>query len=222
MTSHTDPWSRVAHLWPLLAITRYPGTRRPWRPRELSASQRAERDARDKAERHLAEIFLEAQPAPLHLDVLDTLDELHRMLRDAAIYLGIERGLLAASGAALRDPRALLEACRAAARTKPDGIAVDEPAWAMLHTIEQALGEIYDGQKLAAECPWCHGGLAVDRQTWRVRILPGNMPAIVCESGTCEPPEAEAGTWWRGKPAWPLWEWNWLADRLDADSRKAS
>lgn len=218
MSEHTDPWSRAARLWPLLAMTRIPGTRRPWRHGELTLIQRDERDAQLRAERHMAEIFLEAQPAPLHLDVLDTLDLLWSVLVRTAMNLGVPMPPQRVMGA-LDDPRQLLELCRAAARRQPDGVVADH-GWAILHTIEAALGEIYDGQKLTADCPWCHGGIA-RAPSWRVHLLPGQLPAIVCESGACEPPEADAGTWWHGQPAWPLWEWSWLAQRIEADERKA-
>lgn len=219
MTDRTDPWTRLARLWPLLAITRIPGTPRPWRPAELTGQQRQERDAQLRAERHMAEVFLEAVPAPVHVDVLDTLTQLWAHLIQASRDLdgGRQRAWMRSP---LEDPRPLLEWCRDTARSQPDGIVADDRAWDMLHVIERALGEIWSGQKLTAECPWCHGGLTTDRQTWRVRMLPGNMPAIVCESGTCEPGR-DVGTWWRGQPAWPLWEWEWLAQRVEASDWKA-
>lgn len=228
MTDRTDPWTRLATLWPLLAVTRFPGTPRPWRPAELTGAQRADRDARLRAERHLAEVFLEAVPAPLHLDVLDELDQLWHKLITAANGFGVT---LSRTYGLTEDPRPLLDWCREQARTRPGGIVADDAAWAMLRDVERALGEIWAGQKLTAECPWCHGGLTIDRQTWHVRMLPAgvdpktgdakHMPAIVCESGVCEPPESDVGTWWRGMPAFPLWEWEWLAQRVEASDRKA-
>lgn len=217
--TRTDPWTRAAHLWPLLALTRIPGTPRPWRPAELTGEQRADRDAQLRAERHMAEIFLEAQPAPLHLDVLDTLRQLYADLCDTATGFGALSPSLLMTGPT-SNPADLLEWCRQQARSQPDGIIADRDGWAILHRIEQALGEIFDGQKLTAICPWCRGGIP-GTPTWRVHLLPGQMPAIVCESGTCAPPEQDAGTWWRGNPAWPLWEWEWLAQRVWAADRKA-
>lgn len=219
MTTRTDPWTRVAHLWPLLATTRFPGTKRPWRPGDLTPAQRAQREAADHAERRMAEVFLGASPAPLHLDVLDTLNDLHARLWTTASELGM-RLSETSFRSSLDDPRRLLEWCRKTARSQPDGIPVDAAAWDMLHIIEHALGEIWDGQALTADCPWCHNLSIVAEPSWYVRILPGRMPAIVCESGICEPSEQDAGTWWRGKPAWPLWEWSWLAQRLEADGNR--
>jgi hypothetical protein len=227
--TRTDPWTRIAQLWPLLATTRIPGTPRPWRPAELTSEQREDRDAQLRVDRHMAEIFLEAQPAPLHLDVLDTLSTLHAALLGASCDLEAGDGVNPPARmvaprpcwpSAVRDPSPLIDWCRSAARSMPDGIPLDHAAWDILHSIETALSIIYDRQHLAADCPWCHGGIQ-RKPSWRVRLLPGQMPAIVCESGICTPPEQDAGTWWRGNPAWPLWEWEWLAQRVEAAERKA-
>lgn len=82
----------------------------------------------------------------------------------------------------------------------------------------QTLGMAYDGQTIQAVCPWCKGitGYAPEggEHTWRVRILPGDQIAIVCESDTCEPPLHEVATWWWGWPVWPLAHWERLAKHL--------
>jgi hypothetical protein len=239
MTGRTDPWTRVARLWPLLAMTRIPGTPRPWRPAELTGAQREERDAKLRAER-LADtasypqglrwlarpgVIFASPHAPLHVDVLDTLASLWLKLIDAGWEFeqsapadAPARPPLQVHGALLRDPGPLLEWCRERARSQPDGVPVDHAAWDMLHVIEKALGEIWSGQKLTADCPWCHGGIA-GKPSWRVRVLPPDMPAIVCESGTCEPPDADADRW-RGMPAWPMWEWDWLAQQLESEEQR--
>lgn len=217
MTDRTDPWTRLTRLWPLLAITRIPGTPRPWRPAELTGTQRADRDARLRAERHLAEIFLEAVPAPVHVDVLDTMTKLYATLHETAVSFG-NRAIGQLMAGPLADPRPLLAWCRDAARSRPDGIVADDPAWTMLHITERALGDIWGGQRLTAICPWCHGGIA-RKPSWRVRILPPDLPAIVCESGACEPGR-DTGTWWHELPAWPLWEWDWLAQQLQSEEER--
>jgi len=85
----------------------------------------------------------------------------------------------------------------------------------MVQRVADVLGMTYDGQTLAIVCPWCRGVTpetpAGGAHTWRVRILPGDQVAIVCESGTCEPPLREVGTWWQGCPCWPLGECERLA-----------
>src|SRR2546429_302261 len=128
-------------------MTRIPGTPRPWRPAELTGPQRADRDARLRAERHLAEIFLEAVPAPVHVDVLDTLDRLWRKLITAAADFGVTPSR---AYGLTEDPRPLLDWCRRTARDQPGGIVADDAAWTMLHDVERALGDIWGGQRLAA------------------------------------------------------------------------
>lgn len=208
-----DPWQRLAALWPLLAATRFPGTARPWRPADLTPERRAERDRQARIDR-LATIVTPAK-APVHIDVLDVLTGLHAQLHSAAAALGTPPMMWSP----FADPQPLLAWCREAARDAPASGAASQLARDMLHTIEHALGEIWDGQQLLADCPWCHGGIS-RKPSWRVRMLPGGTAAIVCESGACQPPEREAGTWWRGNPAWPLWEWEWLAQRVETDEQK--
>ncbi|WP_433465720.1 hypothetical protein [Spirillospora sp. CA-128828] len=121
----------------------------------------------------------------------------------------------------------------------------DELVWWVARTARQmlvqagrALALTHDGQRLDAVCPWCQGRTETapvgGAKTWRVRDLLAaqrcehdqierltcvrcpQLIAIVCESGTCEPPSKDVGTWWRGRPAWPIEEWDWLARRLVA------
>jgi hypothetical protein len=108
----------------------------------------------------------------------------------------------------------------------------------MLNEMGRALALVYDGQQLRMICPWCAGRTETapigGEYTWRVRDLLGTLRcehghpdrqacpscpqhiAIVCESGTCEPPSRDVTTWWRGHPAWPIYEWDWLAKRVHA------
>jgi hypothetical protein len=98
---------------------------------------------------------------------------------------------------------------------------VADGAKQMLAAVSRTLGLVYDGQQLEVVCPWCHGGLAGDR-TWRVRTLPGDETAIVCESGLCEPPSKSVGTWWRGAPCWPMREWEWLAKQMESAEERVA
>jgi hypothetical protein len=55
----------------------------------------------------------------------------------------------------------------------------------------------------------------------RVRLLPGDLPAIVCESDIpCEPPRRKVGTWFLSRPAWPVEQWRWLAKQLHAADQR--
>lgn len=221
----------VETLAPLLALLRDPTARRPWREAVLDAYARAELD--DAARQEYAE---RAEDAPgEHRDaarpeILDALSALlsraHGLawhLSRAAVYPPIPEP--AADG----DPRPYLRRARAllaaAAACRPNGSeivhhAADEAA-AMLGDLRAALALIEDGHTVKAVCPWCKGGLT-GAYTWRVRILAGD-PLIVCEGEQpCEPPSRDAGTWWRGRPAWHFRDWEWLAARLwHLDRRRA-
>lgn len=99
----------------------------------------------------------------------------------------------------------------------------------MLTEISRALCLTYTDQTLDVRCPWCQ-----TEKAWRVRDLLAALDcrhghtdralcarcdqqvAIVCESGICEPPMGRVGTWWHGRPAWPVDQWGWLAKLLTA------
>ena len=225
LTSHviTDLQWVIAY-WPDLVEQRLPGTARPWRQPELSPEQRAERDhaARiEKAER--SDDAWGETPAPVDVGVLDLLasllmdaDLLHEAVAQAA---GTDR--LDPPSTAFADARPYLEYAVTWAPQVADDLVLHEigrQARGMVDAIAKALCLVYDGQRLDVECPWCRGRTELapvgGEKTWRVRELPGQLIAIVCESGTCEPPSKDVGTWWRGKPCWPTSEWEWLAKRL--------
>lgn len=94
------------------------------------------------------------------------------------------------------------------------------------------LGEVVEGQRLDALCPFCLGfgpaspaggakTLVFRRVPRRAGLRPittaeddGTEMVIVCESGTCNPFSAEVSLWVKGYPAWPWPDWEWLAARL--------
>jgi hypothetical protein len=97
--------------------------------------------------------------------------------------------------------------------------------------IQRLLSLVRGGQLLAgAVCPWCRGvtpkhpagGAATLRVEEIAKARPANgqrpavtaLFAVVCWNTSCAPTDAQCGTWWRGFPAWPFEEWEWLADRL--------
>jgi hypothetical protein len=217
----------IAAYWPDLTEARLPGTARPWRQPELSPEQRAERDHAARIERlERAGFALGESPAPVDVAILDLLasllwdaDTIHERVAQTA---GIER--LAPPSTAFADARPYLAY---AAKHLP---AVDEEAVldviagiarGMKVDIARALCLVYDGQRLDVICVWCAGRTELapvgGEKTWRVRELPGGLVAIVCESGTCEPESRFVGTWWRGKPCWPVSEWDWLAKQVTAE-----
>ena len=221
----------VVELVPFLALLRDPSVRRPWREVQLDAYTRAELDDEARAER--AE---RAEDAPgehrdaARPDVLDTLSSVLWRAEDLAWHLSrAARCPVLPPAAADADPRPYLHhaaACLPAAAlgwaNGPEIVhwAADETD-AMRRDLESALALVADGHTVKAVCPWCRGGLA-GAYTWRVRVL-ADEPAIVCESGTCQPPSRDVTTWWKGCPVWRFPDWPWLAARLARlDARRAA
>lgn len=232
---------RTAIDW--LVASLLPGTEHPYRPPSMSADARAERDRLARLERlERSAIAPGESPAPFDLDVADLLAEIlsfadatsDRVCR--AVRRPTDRPAMSAfadPGPALR----LVDGYLRLAATVDAGLPVliegrcDELV-TRAHTI---LGLLGDGQLLDVVCPWC-GGRRSDApvggaKTMRVRAqLPPGKPMakvdpkdvrwlVVCESGSCVPPDAECGEWVRGRPAWPLkTEGEWLAQRLELAS----
>lgn len=220
-----DALGELAKLWPLLAETRIPGTALPWRPPELSPEQRAERDREAYADRFDDDVIGWTK-APLHLGVVDALTDLAANLDELADVLARETGAVPpVPASALADPRPLLAWCQDELSVVREARVVawaGERARAMVEAVNGRVSDVWDGMRLPIVCPWCRGvtpyAPAGGAHTWRVRLLPGSpekVPAIVCE-GECEPPHRDVGTWWRGKPCWPIHEFEWLARRVEA------
>jgi hypothetical protein len=142
----------------------------------------------------------------------------------AAQALGEDRPPPASS--ALADPRPKLWHVRAGLAGLRDVAPASfsvlcEQAHALAGELARAVGVVRPGWPLpAALCPWC-GGRTVRRPvggaaTLVVHVLPGGVPAVVCHGTNCAPPDSHCGTWWRGRPAWPEPEWEWLAKWIDA------
>ena len=220
----------VIAYWPDLTEARLPGTARPWRQPELSPEQRAERDHAARIERDERGAWaLGESPAPVDVGVLDLLasllmdaDIVHEMVAQAA---GVER--LDPPTTAFADARPYLAFAAEHLMDVPLSPTFDEVARlarGMKQDIARTLCLVYDGQRLDVICIWCEGRTELapvgGEKTWRVRELPGDLVAIVCESGTCEPESRFVGTWWRGRPCWPTSEWTWLAQQLTANDER--
>lgn len=218
----------LSRLWPALHATRMPGTR-PWRPPVwIDPEQAATRDQ----QAHLDRLYRDpdapgSSAAPLDLAALDLLRDLALDVAQLAEIVSMTaRCPLPAIACDLR--AGAVGALRHAAACLPTAWDAnpDVGRWAELETrriirrVDRHLGQLRDGQRLSAICPWCGGGVRRE-PTWRVRILPGDQPAIVCESELCEPPSKDVGTWWLGRPAWPMPEWDWLARRIAAAEQRA-
>jgi hypothetical protein len=214
-----DDLKWVAAYWEDLTESRLPGTPRPWRHHDLNTDQRMERDRQAWQERlERSHVAPGEHPAPLDLGVLDTMLDVLVRADDLAAAVAEHAGLspLPSPGLGQLDARPYLEF--AAQHMTDDLTRHAAPiARTMVAQVAHALALTFDGQRLDVECPWCRG-ITPDQpaggaRTWRVRELPGNLVAIVCEN-LCEPPSKDVGTWWRGCPVWPLSEWDWLAKRV--------
>jgi hypothetical protein len=241
----------VAEYWPGLAELRDPSVYAPRPASLLTPEQRAENDHAARIERQERDGLMpgEHQDAA-RADVLDLMASLAYDADDLAEEIArvIMCPRPEPGSSAFADPAPLLDF---AIRHLREANRADSEVgnWAaakgrnMLTEVGRALCLTHDGQLLQAVCLWCDGRTEMDpaggARTWRVRDLLGGLNcthgrpdramcercnqliAIVCESGTCAPPDKFVGTWFRGQPAWPLYEWDWLAKQLlSADERE--
>lgn len=203
----------ILDAWPALHASRLKGTPRPWRQTDLTPEARAELDAAAKAEKleNNASTFGES-PAPLHLDVHDLLHKTAHTAWRAATWLTLTT---IGPHPAMCYPDQLLTYIRARAHLATDGEALNNHARqirARRVEIAKHFAEVVDGQRLKATCPWC----LTDKLYFRAIGPETNHQIVVrCDSGTCQPPEGDCGTWMRGRPCWPFHEWEWLAARID-------
>jgi hypothetical protein len=222
--------------WEDLLESRIPGTARPWREPTLSPEQRERADqlAQDERAARGPDAIGEA-PAPVHVDVLDVLSELlmtfDLLHEHMAQVVGRER--LPSAPSAYADPspylRFVAQNLAAAMEADPEILdAVSDKCRTQVEAVSVSLSLLRDGQTLKAPCPFCRGVTphtpGGGSFTLRVRMirdpragsLPGDeVAAVVCHNDTCTPPDAECGNRHRGRPAWPDWEWSWLAEKID-------
>lgn len=218
----------ITDRWPDLYQLRIPGTVQQQRPTKPSAAARRQRDelARaEKAERRDS-VLGESLP-PMDVDVLDTLAGILATADELADRIA------ATAGAPAHEPPSTAYDFEAIAGllghvsghlldaigTDPEALDdTQQTARTMRRRLDAALGELADGQRLSTMCAWCRGATTEapvgGEQTLVVRVVLAE-PVIVCESDLCSPPEADCGTWVRGRPAWPEREWEWLNKRLD-------
>jgi hypothetical protein len=212
-----------------LAESRHIGTARPWRESHgqetaEQAEQRAAQAAAEHADRN--PLAIGEHPAPVHVDTLDllvdllcTADDIAERVAQAA---GVDRMPYPASSFASAEPylRHAAAWLKVAVEALPPLLDyVSEQVERIKPMVEAALRERLDGQRVPGLCPWCAGGTA-RRQTLSVRLVKPTpeldpIPAAVCESGVCEPPEPDVGLWHGRRPAWPIdTEGDWLKKRI--------
>lgn len=204
----TADW--ITHRWDDLQDLIVKGTPLPWREHNLTPEQRSALDAQARAERH-TQGTLGDTPAPIHLTALDLTTEIYTHIQDLLVTIAPPK---IGHWAATNHPpiRLLLSYLK-------DHPATEDEAAAINHTLHRAkaamaalFSEVTDGQRLKCDCPWCH------QPTLTIRLIGpdgAQQPVVRCESGVCEPPSADCGTWHRGLPAWPFHEWDWLSQRIN-------
>jgi hypothetical protein len=199
----------IKHRWEHLTTSRFIGTPRPWR----------QPPPRKRYDGTTPESSGLPVPDPLHLDTHDLIHHILRKARHLAVvvagelhqhqvlsYLQHHRSTHPAEELdyVLRNHHKVSAEVQATAERTISRIRA---------RMTESFSEIFDGQRLTADCPWCR------QQELRIRLIgPPNQqqPVVVCENDGCNPSQAECGKWWRGHPAWPFHEWEWLAQRIGA------
>jgi hypothetical protein len=198
----------IVERWEHLTDSRYIGTPRPWRQ-----PQRRRSSSQDQP----AMFSTTPIPAPLHLDTHDLINEVLRKIRHLAVSTAVECGhdtvLSYLEHHRTEEPSEELDYI-----VRHFLVTSEEAQKYTDHTIgrirarmAEEFAEILDGQSLVGDCPWCH------QQELVIRLIgpPGaQQPVVLCENGGCNPPASECGKWYKGQPAWPLHEWEWLAARM--------
>jgi len=220
-----------------------PGTHRIYIPPQLSAEKRAEIGAQIWLERHTgvaSTMPLGESPAPLDLDIADLIAEISDAADDMCRLVSLAARTTPPRQAtwAFEDPRPYLHrVLDLLPKARTVHATVEARCDNLIFRAHTLLGLFGDGQLLKATCPWCGGRTskhpAGGAETLRVRAMTPKDSAgkplpitkcgpddvdwfVVCESGLCEPPEADYGTRLRGRPAWNLRnEGGFLADRIE-------
>lgn len=219
LTTENVDW--IIERWPHLLESRLKGTPRPWKQPDITPEQRAEIDHRAREEKLQRGAFvLGESPAPVHLDVLDKAQAFALKIQSLALLVSDE---LQHNVTRHRNPDAItlllyirghLNKVSNDTWNKARKITAEVRAGMALH-----FTEVFDGQRLKTDCPWC------TKPRLFIRMIgpeTNPQPVVVCESGVCEPPSADCGTYWRGKPAWPFFEWEWLSQRLHHEEEKTA
>lgn len=211
--------------WVDLLWAMHPGSERPWHELPLSEEDQARADALARAERLDGRdpYAYGYSAAPLHVDVLDTMQGIVVELRRA----------YGAAGEVDRDGRWKTycgdslagQLIKCIDHLPPAEVAdIAKVAAECARDMRQALQWLEPGTILKTLCPWCKGTVPwAKRQQWTLRLYTGDVMVkdkavqgahVVCHNPDCDPPPADCGNRLHGRPLWTAGELDWLAERI--------
>ena len=190
--------------WEPLVEYRIPGTPRPWREMTRWIPE------------DLLDTMADTSPAPLSVGtlalIMEVTGDVKGWLREAGKPLG--------GSQTVREGLSLLDGMIGRQEPVQGSWAGCVALWAsvMARKVKLHLGEVPDGQRLKAFCPWCWTDRLVIRclPSPAGSMLEGGEPFVRCESGVCAPGGDAVGSWWEGLPCWPMPQWVWLNEQLEA------
>jgi hypothetical protein len=210
---------------------------------EQARAYRQERIERD-IPRYSQFAYLPETPTPLDLDVAMAVNDMRTLLASAHHYamelVGLPRPCSRCPHEVIEHggPRGHCTACRncegyrlpvAPATSKTwraliySNVSVPvslEPTFKkVIDIMEVALDLATSGKLILVRCPWCRGVTeSMPNGSLSLRVyVPGAAPEtyVLCTNTTCEPPEADCGHRFQGRPMWPFPDLDWLAKKLD-------
>lgn len=227
LESVRDDMEYLAEAWPYVVSLKLPGTAKAW-------TEKPRKGVLSEADLERMGAAGVPRQAPANVGVLDllqmTVSTTVDVVRTLSAVLGDENPGAVVS---MRDIRPAL---RWIARTVEDANVVDEQSipWTGFMfdpiTAQTAylLGDVRSGQTMNAICPWCGGQTGSHKGERTMQIHYPNLenaadePLILCQGLGCAPPSSACGMRWRGYPAWPRREWDWLSTELASTTRKAA
>ncbi len=220
----------LTEAWPALVVLKIPGPPRTWVETPRRAGVLTAADAERLGKKGVP------RPAPADVGVLDLLARISTTIDDVARTVVVTAGLdnpdanppihaeefLPHVPAAV-DPCSwmrttatwLAEAHDNDDRTVP---WVEQQLAPLVSAAARLLGDLRDGQVMNGICPWCYGAtpVGVGERTMQIHYPESedDEPLVICRGLNCAPPSSACGSRFRGQPAWPIREWDWLSKML--------
>lgn len=214
----------LSDAWPYIVTLRIPGTARSWAetPRRGALTESdLERMGKKGVPRQ----------APADVGVLDLLQRIATIVDDVAhtVFDVADLGEdFYPIDTVTKDPRPWLSSMKtwlaqAQERDSKTVSWVHQELAPLCTAAAHLLGDIRAGQVMNGICPWCQGRESDGSTGGRTLQIHyphlekrGEEPLIICMGVGCSPPSTACGERWRGHPAWPQREWDWLARQLSS------